>query len=162
MTEKKETKTKKIATKPTTVVGLKNRQPLSVKGRVGVYIETVGRRKTSVARVRLFAKSGGGITINDKKLNEYFPTAELRGIVESPLKTAKMEKYEITVRLSGGGIHSQAEALRHGISRALIELNAELRKELKPPGFLMRDPRMKERRKFGLKKARKAPQWSKR
>ena len=82
--------------------------------------------------------------------------------MESPLKTAKMEKYEITVRLSGGGIHSQAEALRHGISRALIELNAELRKELKPLGFLMRDPRMKERRKFGLKKARKAPQWSKR
>ena len=135
MTEKKETRTKKA---------------------LEVYIETVGRRKTSVARVRLFAKSEGGITINDKKLNEYFPTAELRGIVESPMKTAKMEKYEITVRLSGGGIHSQAEALRHGISRALIELNAELRKELKPLGFLMRDPRMKERRKFGLKKARKS------
>ena len=128
----------------------------------GVYIETVGRRKTSVARVRFFAKSDGGILINDKKLNEYFPTEELRGIVESPIKTAKIGKCEITVRLSGGGIHSQAEALRHGISRALIEFNAELRGELKPLGFLMRDPRMKERRKFGLKKARKAPQWSKR
>ena len=141
MTEKKDTKTKKTS---------------------GVYIETVGRRKTSIARVRFFAKSDGGILINDKKLNEYFPTEELRGIVESPIKTAKMGKCEITVRLSGGGMHSQAEALRHGISRALILFNAELRGELKPLGFLMRDPRMKERRKFGLKKARKAPQWSKR
>ena len=128
----------------------------------GVYIEAIGRRKTSVARVRYFAKSEGGVIINGKKLNEYFPTDELRAIVESPMKKAKIEKYEITVRLSGGGIHSQAEALRHGISRALIESVSELRGELKPLGFLMRDPRMKERRKFGLKKARKAPQWSKR
>src|SRR3989338_8750375 len=128
----------------------------------GVYIEAIGRRKTSVARVRYFAKAAGGITVNGKKLDEYFPTAELRGIAESPMKKAKIEKYEITVRLSGGGIHSQAEALRHGISRALIESVPELRGELKPLGFLMRDPRMKERRKFGLKKARKAPQWSKR
>jgi len=128
----------------------------------GIYIEAIGRRKTSVARVRYFAKSEGGVIINGKKLNEYFPTDELRAIVESPMKKAKIEKYEITVRLSGGGIHSQAEALRHGISRALIESVSELRGELKPLGFLMRDPRMKERRKFGLKKARKAPQWSKR
>lgn len=127
-----------------------------------IYTEATGRRKTSIARVRYFAKSHGGITVNDKKLNEYFTTDELRGIVESPLKTAKLEKYEITAKLSGGGIHSQAEALRHGISRALIEANAELRSELKPLGFLTRDSRMKERRKFGLKKARKAPQWSKR
>lgn len=147
MTEKKETKTKTKKILPT---------------EASVYIEAVGRRKTSVARVRFFAKSDGGITINGKKLNEYFPTDELRGIAESPIKTAKLGKYEITARLSGGGIHSQAEALRHGISRALIEFNKELRGELKPLGFLMRDPRMKERRKFGLKKARKAPQWSKR
>jgi len=128
----------------------------------GVYIEAIGRRKTSVARVRYFAKAAGGITVNDKKLDEYFPTAELRGIAESPMKKAKIEKYKITAKLSGGGIHSQAEALRHGISRALIESVSELRGELKPLGFLTRDPRMKERRKFGLKKARKAPQWSKR
>ena len=128
----------------------------------GIYIEAIGRRKTSVARVWYFAKSEGGVIINGKKLNEYFPTDELRAIVESPMKKAKIEKYEITVRLSGGGIHSQAEALRHGISRALIESVSELRGELKPLGFLTRDPRMKERRKFGLKKARKAPQWSKR
>src|SRR3989338_4586185 len=142
----------------------------------GVYIEAIGRRKNSVARVRYFAKAGlsagkaglsagkagGGITVNDKKLDEYFPTAELRGIAESPMKKAKIEKYKITAKLSGGGIHSQAEALRHGISRALIESVSELKGELKPLGFLTRDPRMKERRKFGLKKARKAPQWSKR
>src|SRR3989338_454897 len=128
----------------------------------GVYIEAIGRRKTSVARVRYFAKAAGGITVNDKKLDEYFPTAELRGIAESPMKKAKIEKYKITAKLSGGGIHSQAEALRHGISRALIESVSELRGGLKPLGFLTRDPRMKERRKFGLKKARKAPQWSKR
>ena len=145
MAVKKETKTKK-----------------EKKVETGVYIETVGRRKTSVARVRYFAKSGGGILVNDKKLSDYFPTDELRAIVESPMKKAKIEKYEITARLSGGGIHSQAEALRHGISRALIEVNPEMRGELKPLGFLMRDPRMKERRKFGLKKARKSPQWSKR
>jgi len=146
MAVKKETKTKK--------------DKKAVKA--SVYVEATGRRKTSVARVRYFAKSEGGVIINGKKLNEYFPTDELRAIVESPMKKAKIEKYEITVRLSGGGIHSQAEALRHGISRALIESVSELRGELKPLGFLMRDPRMKERRKFGLKKARKAPQWSKR
>ena len=152
MAVKKETKTKK-----------------DKKAEAGVYVESVGRRKTSVARVRYFAKSGlsdgkaeGGIIINGKKLNEYFPTDELRAIVESPIKKVKIEKYEITVRLSGGGIHSQAEAARHGISRALIGSSPELKGELKPLGFLTRDPRMKERRKFGLKKARKAPQWSKR
>ena len=146
MAVKKETKTKK--------------DKKAVKA--SVYVEATGRRKTSVARVRYFAKSEGGVIINGKKLNEYFPTDELRAIVESPMKKAKIEKYEITVRLSGGGIHSQAEAARHGISRALIGSSPELKGELKPLGFLTRDPRMKERRKFGLKKARKAPQWSKR
>jgi len=126
------------------------------------YFEAVGRRKTSVARVRLFNKADGGILINEKKLNEYFPTEELRMIAEEPLKKIKMGKYKVTVKLSGGGIHSQAEALRHGISRALLKYDSQLRAELKPEGFLTRDPRMKERRKFGLKKARKAPQWSKR
>jgi len=127
------------------------------------YVEAVGRRKTSVARVRFFAGGEGGITINDKKLSEYFPTEEMIRIAESPVKKTKMAgKFKITVRLSGGGIHSQSEAVRHGISRALLEFNPELRKDLKEEGFLTRDSRMKERRKFGLKKARKAPQWSKR
>lgn len=130
----------------------------------GVYIEAVGRRKTSTARVRFYdkAEGEGGIIVNGKKLNEYFATEELRIIAEEPFKKSKIGKYKVTAMLTGGGIHSQAEALRHGISRALIEFNIDLRKGLKEEGFLSRDPRMKERRKFGLKKARKAPQWSKR
>lgn len=127
------------------------------------YFEAVGRRKTSVARVRLFSKGEGKIIINGKDFEKYFVVAELRQIVEDPLKKMKLTgKFRILVKVSGGGIHSQAEAVRHGISRVLIEFDADFRKRLKKAGFLKRDPRMKERRKFGLKKARKAPQWSKR
>ena len=127
------------------------------------YIEAVGRRKTSVARVRLFNKGSGSVAINDKDMADYFPTEELRKIVEDPFKKMNLTKeFAITAKISGGGIHSQAEALRHGISRALIKFNADFKKSLKKAGFLTRDARMKERRKFGLKKARKAPQWSKR
>ncbi|MEK7575580.1 MAG: 30S ribosomal protein S9 [Patescibacteria group bacterium] len=128
-----------------------------------IYFEGIGRRKTSTARVRIFNKGGGGILVNEKKYSEYFPTQELRSIVEDALNTMKLlDKFKVTVKISGGGIHSQAEALRHGIARALVKFNADFRKRLKKAGFLKRDPRMKERRKFGLKKARKAPQWSKR
>lgn len=127
------------------------------------YFEAVGRRKTSVARVRFFHKTDGGIIINDKKIADYFPTEEMRKIAEAAVKKINLGgKYKITAKIFGGGIHSQAEALRHGISRAMIKFNPEFRKELKAAGFLTRDSRMKERRKFGLKKARKAPQWSKR
>ena len=131
--------------------------------KIAPYIEAVGRRKTSVARVRLFPKENGSIIINDKNMIDYFPTKELGGIVEAPFKkTNLIKEFAVTAKVSGGGIHSQAEALRHGISRALIKFNVDLRKHLKQAGFLTRDARMKERRKFGLKKARKAPQWSKR
>lgn len=127
------------------------------------YVEAVGRRKTSVARVRLYSKAEGGMTVNDKKMDEYFPTEETKKIAEEAIKKINFPgKLKVTARVSGGGIHSQAEAVRHGISRALLKLDAGFRKELKIAGFLTRDPRMKERRKFGLKKARKAPQWSKR
>lgn len=127
------------------------------------YFEAVGRRKTSVARARLFGGASSSILINDKKSEEYFPTKELQHIVGQPIKNAKLEKkFKITVKVKGGGIHSQAEAVRHAISRALIVFDKELRKILKPQKFLRRDSRAKERRKFGLKKARKAPQWSKR
>jgi len=127
------------------------------------YFEAVGRRKTSIARVRIFEGAGPDILINGKKLEEYFPTKEMRHIVNQPLKNLKSDKkFKITVKVNGGGIHSQAEAVRHGISRALIIFDKELRKILKSAKFLRRDPRAKERRKFGLKKARKAPQWSKR
>lgn len=127
------------------------------------YIETVGRRKTSIARVRLFNAENDGVIVNGKNMPDYFPTKELRSIVENPMKKINLaEKFMITAKISGGGIHSQAEAMRHGISRALVKFNADFRKNLKSAGFLTRDSRMKERRKFGLKKARKAPQWSKR
>jgi small subunit ribosomal protein S9 len=127
------------------------------------YIEAVGRRKTSIARVRLTEASKMSFTINDRDLNDYFPTAELQRVINEPFVTAKEAgKYKISAHINGGGISSQAVALRLGISRALIDIDKELRGKLKKAGFLKRDPRAKERRKFGLKKARKAPQWSKR
>jgi small subunit ribosomal protein S9 len=125
------------------------------------YIETVGRRKTSVARVRITPSSKATFIINGKKLESYFPTKEMQIIAMQPF--AAVEKlFEVSVKIQGGGIHSQSEAVRHGVSRALTEYDLELRKTLKKAGYLKRDPRAKERRKFGLKKARKAPQWSKR
>jgi len=130
------------------------------------YFEATGRRKTSVARVRIFPDAGGktlSISINGKDFKTYLGTKELQHIAESPLKKIKLtQKPIVSIKVLGGGIHSQAEAIRQGISMALLKINKDLRKILKPEGFLKRDPRMKERRKFGLKKARKAPQWSKR
>ena len=127
------------------------------------YIETVGRRKTSVARVRITPASKDTFLINQKELEVYFPVKEMQTIVRQPLLGAGIsERFKVTAHIKGGGIHSQSEALRHGIARALVEHKLELRKTLKKAGYLKRDPRSKERRKFGLKKARKAPKWSKR
>lgn len=127
------------------------------------YFEAVGRRKTSVARARIFSGYQSSCLINDKPPEKYFSTKELQHIIEEPLKKMKaLKNFKISVKVKGGGIHSQAEAVRHGISRALVKFNEEFRGKLKKAGFLKRDSRMKERRKFGLKKARKAPQWSKR
>ena len=131
------------------------------------YIESIGRRKTATARVRLTPASKQSFVINDKELVTYFPTEELQKIVTDPFTTvegdeAKKSHYAVSVKVMGGGIHSQAEAVRHGISRGLVKENDEDKSKLKSAGFLKRDPRSKERRKFGLKKARKAPQWSKR
>lgn len=126
------------------------------------YFEDVGRRKTSVARVRLFTRAGD-FTVNNKLYSEYFPTIELQKIVEDALQKMKLfGRFRVSVKVRGGGIHSQAEALRHGLARCLIKFNPDFRKRLKRAGFLKRDPRMKERKKFGLKKARRAPQWAKR
>lgn len=127
------------------------------------YIETVGRRKTSIARVRLYPAGKMTFVVNEKDLATYFPTQELQLIVKVPFTQAKSEgKFKVSVLVKGGGIHSQAEAVRHGISRALLENDGQLRTTLKNAGLLTRDPRMKERRKFGLRKARKSKQWSKR
>lgn len=126
------------------------------------YIEAVGRRKTAIARVRLTPSSKTTFQINDRDLVSYFPTIELRKVVEEALSKAKIGSFSVSIHLKGGGVHSQAEAARHGIARALVKSDENSKTKLKVAGFLKRDPRAKERRKFGLKKARKAPQWSKR
>jgi len=127
------------------------------------YIETVGRRKTSQARVRITESAKQAISINEKELEHYFPVLELQNAVKKAITESGLtQKFKITVVVKGGGQSSQAHAVSHGISRALVKYDEELRKKIKKLGLLKRDPRMKERRKFGLKKARKAPQWSKR
>jgi len=125
-------------------------------------IQTTGRRKRAVARVRV--RPGTGIiTVNKRPVEEYFPSETHRMILTEPLRITSLdEAYDIDATLDGGGISGQAGALRHGISRSLIELDPELRGELKKAGFLTRDDRKKESKKYGLKKARKAPQYSKR
>lgn len=127
------------------------------------YTEAVGRRKTSIARVRIVPAAKNAITVNDKSLEEYFPTQTLRETCMNAFRVDGLEqKFSASVKVNGGGISSQSEAVRHGLARALTKLDATLRTALKSQGYLTRDPRMKERRKFGLRKARRAPQWSKR
>jgi len=128
------------------------------------YIEAIGRRKTASARVRITPAPKQTYEINGKNLETYFPTKELQmSAVESFTESKLSEtKFKVTVVVTGGGISGQADAVRHGTARALIEWDKELRGKLKKAGLLKRDPRAKERRKFGLKKARKSPQWSKR
>ncbi len=121
-----------------------------------------GRRKNAIARVRL-VEGKGNITINGRSMDEYFGIETLKVIVKQPLTaTNTLEKYDVICKVQGGGFTGQAGAIRHGIARALLEANAEYRPTLKSNGYLTRDPRMKERKKYGLKKARKAPQFSKR
>ncbi|MFA6097144.1 MAG: 30S ribosomal protein S9 [Candidatus Paceibacterota bacterium] len=132
---------------------------------IGKYIGAIGRRKTSVARVRLYDSAPEKkLIINEKDGNEYFgKNLAIAEKINSPLKLLNMEnKFLITVKVDGGGTTGQAEAIRLGISRALLKMNESYKKELKSRGFLTRDPREVERKKAGLKKARKAPQWQKR
>lgn len=127
------------------------------------YFEAVGRRKTAIARVRLFPETKNSYEVNNRSLEAYFPVKQLQTTAIASITDGKAaEKFRVTVKLSGGGITGQAEAMRLGIARALLVYDIELRGGLKKLGFLKRDPRAKERRKFGLKKARKSPQWSKR
>ncbi len=122
-----------------------------------------GRRKSSVARVHLYPNGTGAITINDRDIDDYFGLETLKLITRQPLvATDTVGKVDIVASVSGGGVTGQAGALRHGISRALLLMNEEFRPALKAAGFLTRDPRMKERKKYGLKAARRAPQFSKR
>ena len=122
-----------------------------------------GRRKSAIARVRLVPGGDGTITINKKSIDDYFDLETMKFIVRQPLVlTETAAKYDVLVNVTGGGNNGQAGAIRHGISRALLEAEPETREALKKAGFLTRDSRMKERKKYGLKKARKAPQFSKR
>ena len=126
------------------------------------YFYGTGRRKESVARVRVYAGTGK-ITINDRDIDDYFGLETLKLIVRQPLAiTDTTEKFDIVCRVNGGSVTGQAGAIRHGLSRALLQYDESLRPALKKAGFLTRDPRMKERKKPGLKKARRAPQFSKR
>ncbi len=127
------------------------------------YFYGTGRRKSSVARVHVFQNGTGAITINGRDIDEYFGLETLKLIVRQPLMaTELMGKVDIECTVTGGGVSGQAGAIRHGVSRALLLMNEEYRPILKAAGFLTRDPRMKERKKYGLKAARRAPQFSKR
>ncbi len=128
------------------------------------YFSGIGRRKASVARVRIVERKekSGAFLVNKKEIKVYFPLSELQGIVVSPLSVAGTASFSVSVKVSGGGIRGQAEAIRLGLSRALVSFDKELKKPLRVFGYLTRDDRIVERKKAGLKKARRAPQWKKR
>ena len=127
------------------------------------YFYGTGRRKSSVARVHLFPNGTGAITINGRDIDDYFGLETLKMVVRQPLEaTDNIGKMDIVATVTGGGVSGQAGAIRHGVARALLGVNPEFRATLKAAGFLTRDPRMKERKKYGLKAARRAPQFSKR
>ena len=127
------------------------------------YFYGTGRRKSSVARVRVYENGTGSIIINGRDVNDYFGLETLKLVVRQPLVTTELvDKVDVVVSVCGGGVSGQAGAIRHGIARALLTVNPEYRASLKAAGFLTRDPRMKERKKYGLKAARRAPQFSKR
>ena len=144
-TDKKEEKPKTIITKPK-----------------GKYFYASGKRKSSIARVRLY-KGEGQIIINEKPINDFITVKTLIGLIKSPFKLVGVDKkYDVTAKVQGGGVTSQAEAIRHGIAKGLIEADPLSKPTLKKAGFLTRDSRTKERKKYGLKRARKGPQFSKR
>lgn len=154
----KKIKKKKEIKKPPKVKTEK--KPLEKKER---YLEAIGRRKTAIARVRLFTKGEKLFLVNKKLHNVYFPTLELQQVSQSALEKMKLlDRFRILAKVKGGGFHAQAEALRHALTRVLVKFNPDFRKRLKKAGYMKRDPRMRERKKFGLKRARKAPQWQKR
>lgn len=134
-----------------------------VKPKTRNYFYANGKRKTSVASVRLISEGKGAVVINNRPFENYFPVLTDQDKVVSPLKlTGNLKIFDVSVKVNGGGVHSQAEAVRHGISKALLLFNGEYRSVLKPLGYLTRDSRVKERKKYGLKRARRAPQWQKR
>jgi len=137
--------------------------PKTKTTKVNKYYESLGRRKTAVARIRFWPNdSKQEIIVNDKNYSDYFPGKEMQDALIEPIVRSGIKNYKISVKVFGGGLRAQAYASRHGLSRALILAHPESKTNLKTFGFLTRDPRMKERKKAGLKGARRAPQWSKR
>ena len=126
------------------------------------YIETTGGRKTAIARARLFSKKGDFV-INDKPYTQYFKVPKNQMAIRAPFELAKLaDKFSATIKVVGGGVNAQAEAIRNALAKALVVINPELKKILRQAGYVTRDPRRVERKKYGLKKARRAPQWAKR
>ena len=159
---RKTTTTKSVSKK---TVAVKEKPKATTEKKVlAKYFEAVGRRKTAISRVRIWSASGADrqITVNGKTIGDYWRQKEMQDVFMSPLNQVGNLDCKISANITGGGQHSQAEAGRHGVSRALVIANPEYKKVLKAAGFLTRDPRMKERKKPGLKGARRAPQWSKR
>ncbi len=164
--DKKTTPKKESAPTPTLAQGGKEGGLKEIKTEKvkfsGKYIKAIGRRKTAVAQVRIYTTGKGNIVVNDQPISEYFHENKIVSAT-NPLKlTGNIKDYDLSILVKGGGVNAQAEAVRHGISRALILIDEELKPVLKAKGWLTRDSRKVERKKPGLKKARKSPQWSKR
>ena len=160
---KKTTRKKTTAKKTEVKKEIQKKETKEPIPKVPRYYEAVGRRKTAVARVRLFTQGEKTILVNEKPYQNYFPTLDSQQIAVSSLERMKsFDKFRVSIKVKGGGIHAQAEAARHGIAQALIKFNPDFRKRLRKAGYLTRDPRKRERKKFGLKRARRAPQWKKR
>jgi small subunit ribosomal protein S9 len=162
--EKPVAKIRKVKTAEPVV--LTEEQEIDIKiaeGDKNRYYFGIGRRKTAVAQIKLSTQGEKTFLVNGKPGDKYFSTLDLQQAATSSLSKMKcLDRFGIQAKVSGGGIHAQAEAVRHGISRALVEFNQDFRKRLRRVGYLTRDPRMRERKKFGLKRARRAPQWNKR
>lgn len=159
----KTTKTKAKAKKEAKPKKEKKVVKKKVKKEVVKYLKAIGRRKTAVARVRFWTKGKGEFIINNKPYKEYFPTLRIQETAAASLKKMKcFDQFKTQVLVKGGGINAQAEAVRHGTARVLVLFNPDFKVRLKKAGYLTRDPRMRERKKFGLKRARRAPQWQKR
>lgn len=165
-TAKKTTAKKTVAKKTSTTkakASANKAKDTDTKTKGSSFIPSVGRRKTAVARVRLIKNGKGVITINGKELKEFFTTSALQSEIIAPLKAVGQDDaVDISAKVNGGGVRGQAEAVRHGVARSLVVLNPTFRKTLKKLGYLSRDPRMKERKKPGLRGARRSTQWSKR
>ncbi len=160
-TKKKKTTLKTKPKKPVKKTEKEEKIPRVKK--IVKYYEGVGQRKTATARVRIFSQGEKNFLVNEKLLDKYFPILQLQQVSLSPLEIMDLlGKFGVSVKVKGGGLNAQAEAIRNAIAKALVLFNPDFRKKLKKAGFLTRDPRMRERKKFGLKRARRAPQWKKR